>query len=207
MLTLHKLQDGMYIYSTGEKAQPSERVVQPTTCVLFARLTLRSAKYIEGLENRLGRMESLLRLSGLLGGEDDGRTDLGTLERRLADNSHLRSTGGTPTKDSASTNSESQTRTHQSPEDAPQVGNSPNPMHSPRDQPSEEQRPKEKEEAVEELSDMMCSLVTNNCGESRYIGTPHPHLHRSLSLTTIRIIFWLFDILTKRYTMGQREDW
>lgn len=30
--------------------------------------------------------------------------------------------------------------------------------------------PKEKEEAVEDLSDMMCSLVTNNCGETRYIG-------------------------------------
>lgn len=25
-------------------------------------------------------------------------------------------------------------------------------------------------EQVEELSDMMCSLVTNNCGETRYIG-------------------------------------
>lgn len=25
-------------------------------------------------------------------------------------------------------------------------------------------------EEVEELSDMMCSLVTNNCGETRYIG-------------------------------------
>jgi hypothetical protein len=30
-------------------------------------------------------MESLLRLSGLLTEEDNGRTDLGTLERRLAD--------------------------------------------------------------------------------------------------------------------------
>lgn len=116
-------------------------------------------------------MESLLRLSGLLGGEDDGRTDLGALERRLADNPHLRSNVGTPIKDSASSNTESQTRTHQSPNDAPQAGNLPNPLHSPGDQPSEEQQPKEKEEAVEELSDMMCSLVTNNCGESRYIGT------------------------------------
>ncbi|RAL67533.1 hypothetical protein DID88_008288 [Monilinia fructigena] len=41
------------------------------------------AKYIEGLENRLGRMESLLKLSGLLNEEDGGRTDLGTLEKRL----------------------------------------------------------------------------------------------------------------------------
>lgn len=29
---------------------------------------------------------------------------------------------------------------------------------------------KESETEVEALSDMMCSLVTNNCGETRYIG-------------------------------------
>ena len=28
----------------------------------------------------------------------------------------------------------------------------------------------DKEHEVEALSDMMCSLVTNNCGETRYIG-------------------------------------
>lgn len=28
------------------------------------------------------------------------------------------------------------------------------------------------ETEVEALSDMMCSLVTNNCGETRYIGKP-----------------------------------
>jgi hypothetical protein len=31
-----------------------------------------------------------------------------------------------------------------------------------------------KEEPVEALSDMMCSLVTNNCGETRYIGMQRP---------------------------------
>lgn len=30
--------------------------------------------------------------------------------------------------------------------------------------------PEKTEEEVEALSDMMCSLVTNNCGETRYIG-------------------------------------
>ena len=29
------------------------------------------------------------------------------------------------------------------------------------------------EEEVEALSEMMCSLVTNNCGETRYIGNRH----------------------------------
>ncbi|OBT50029.1 hypothetical protein VE04_09487, partial [Pseudogymnoascus sp. 24MN13] len=44
----------------------------------------KGAKYIEGLENRLGRMENLLRLSGLLNEDDGGSTDLGMLEKRLA---------------------------------------------------------------------------------------------------------------------------
>ncbi len=111
-------------------------------------------------------MESLLKLSGLLGGEDDGRTDLGTLERRLADKSYPQSNGGTPTRESAaSLKSGSQPRTLQSPNPTPQLDKMPTPVHSPTERP-----PKEKEEAVEELSDMMCSLVTNNCGETRYIG-------------------------------------
>lgn len=111
-------------------------------------------------------MESLLKLSGLLGGEDDDRTDLGTLERRLADKTYSQSNGGTPTKDSdRSSKSGSQPRAFQSPINTSQIDNIPTPVHSPTNQP-----PKEKEEAVEELSDMMCSLVTNNCGETRYIG-------------------------------------
>ena len=40
------------------------------------------AKYIDGLENRLAKIESLLKLSGLLPDGDD-YTDLGDLERRL----------------------------------------------------------------------------------------------------------------------------
>ncbi|GME54019.1 hypothetical protein GTA08_BOTSDO03406 [Neofusicoccum parvum] len=53
----------------------------------------KGAKYIEGLENRLGRMESLLRLSGLLSEDDDGRTDLGTLEKRLSEKRASTNTG------------------------------------------------------------------------------------------------------------------
>ncbi len=116
-------------------------------------------------------MESLLKLSGLLGKEDDDRTDLGTLERRLADKTNAQSNGGTPTKDSASpSNSGSQPRTLQSSHSTPQLEKLPSPTHSLEDQPFRNQPPKEKEEAVEELSDMMCSLVTNSCGETRYIG-------------------------------------
>ena len=45
----------------------------------------------------------------------------------------------------------------------------------PTPKPVDKKKPKSPEagkppEEVEELSDMMCSLVTNNCGETRYIG-------------------------------------
>ena len=127
------------------------------------------AKYIEGLENRLGRMEQLLKLSGLLGREDDDRTDLGTLERRLADQNTVQSNDGTPTRESTrSSNSGSQPRTLPSPKTTPQIDQAASPDYPPAAAP--DQTSKQKEEAVEELSDMMCSLVTNNCGETRYIG-------------------------------------
>jgi Fungal Zn(2)-Cys(6) binuclear cluster domain len=119
------------------------------------------AKYIEGLENRLGRMESLLRLSGLLSEEDAGKTDLGTLEKRLADRSlsagsSLRSQGGLGSVCAA----------NQSRYSTPRVES----VSSPRTPAESPESPKLSEPEAEALSDMMCSLVTNNCGETRYIG-------------------------------------
>lgn len=126
-------------------------------------------------------MESLLRQSGLVNEEDWGRTDLGTLERRIAEQNHRRSSPGTPSKSpsgSASTgafarpSSSSQNHT-------PRQGQSATPLGSASPDPTKEKEPekgetqekdKSKEEEVEALSDMMCSLVTNNCGETRYIG-------------------------------------
>src|SRR6266536_4193392 len=61
------------------------------------------AKYIEGLENRLGRMESLLKLSGLINEDDLGKTDLGTLVKRLADK--LMANAGNSSKGSNRSNS------------------------------------------------------------------------------------------------------
>lgn len=52
---------------------------------------------------------------------------------------------------------------------APQVEKQPTPNSS-TDSPEPPKAPAGPEEEVEALSDMMCSLVTNNCGESRYIG-------------------------------------
>ncbi len=130
MFALYKLQGRVYLHPRGKEAQSSQRVCLPAPDIGFQLIRIR-AKYIEGLENRLGRMESLLKLSGLLNEEDDDK-DLGTLEKNLAPQSDKH-----PTPNSSTT--------------------SPEP-------------PKEPEEEVEALSDMMCSLVTNNCGESRYIG-------------------------------------
>lgn len=53
---------------------------------------------------------------------------------------------------------------------APQDEKHPTPNSS-TDSPEPPKAPEgPEEEEVEALSDMMCSLVTNNCGESRYIG-------------------------------------
>lgn len=124
----------------------------------------KGAKYIEGLENRLGRMESLLKLSGLLN-EEDGDKDLGTLERRLADKTYSQTGSGSPPERSKSVSSP---RTaNESQQTTPQVEKLATPMSS----TTSPEPPKEAEEEVEALSDMMCSLVTNNCGESRYIGS------------------------------------
>jgi len=129
---------------------------------------MRSAKYIEGLENRLARMESLMRLSGVLPDDDDGSTDLATLERRLVDRAGQ---SATP-RDSISedrrgsfaplTMSSTTNGTPVQPAlPSPQSGTaSPEPGHQPNGQDKEE----------DALAEMMCSLVTNNCGETRYIG-------------------------------------
>ncbi|KAL8667270.1 MAG: hypothetical protein Q9202_000843 [Teloschistes flavicans] len=131
---------------------------------------LPSAKYIEGLENRLGRMEALLKLSGLLSDEDVDRTDLSMLEKRLADKAIARSNSSTPS-DTTRSQSGSQPPASAtsgsllSPTAANKLLTPQSKSNSPN--PAEETH---KEEEVEALSDMMCSLVTNNCGETRYIG-------------------------------------
>ncbi|RAH42101.1 transcription factor atrR [Aspergillus brunneoviolaceus CBS 621.78] len=157
----------------GKMPKCSHCINYKTDCVFTQvekkRNPPKGAKYIEGLENRLGRMESLLRLSGLLSEEDGGKTDLGTLERRLADRSLAN--GGlslprSPGKFNAS-NSNSQSQQASSHHSTPRVES----QSSPHTAPTSPESPKESENEVEGLSDMMCSLVTNNCGETRYIGS------------------------------------
>lgn len=132
-------------------------------------LTKRSAKYIEGLENRLARMESLMRLSGVLPEDDDGSTDLATIERRLADRAAHSTTPRDSTLDDRRMSmgpvvggSTAKDTPVQPALPSPRSGTaSPEPEHQPSIQ-------EEKEEDA--LAEMMCSLVTNNCGETRYIG-------------------------------------
>ncbi|GBF66751.1 fusaridione A cluster transcription factor [Trichophyton mentagrophytes] len=138
----------------------------------------KGAKYIEGLENRLGRMESLLRLSGLLSETDARKTDLGVLEKRLADRA------------ASPTSQQQQQQQQPQPPKASTIpptyntfmSSSASPSNStPRGDMNASPRAssaagspdsqKESEAEVDSLSDMMCSLVTNNCGETRYIGS------------------------------------
>lgn len=149
---------------------PKGTCVEKPLASVVLQLTVDSAKYIEGLENRLGRMESLLRLSGLLSEDDGGKTDLGTLEKRLADRS-LASGGGlnairSPNRFNASTSATQSQHNTASRHSTPRVDS----QSSPRTAATSPDSPKESEPEVEGLSDMMCSLVTNNCGETRYIG-------------------------------------
>lgn len=123
------------------------------------------AKYIEGLENRLGRMESLLRLSGLLSEDDNGKTDLGTLEKRLADRTNALNAArnANPNKFAVPSATQQSATSHNT---TPRMDS----QSSPRTAATSPESQKESETEVEALSDMMCSLVTNNCGETRYIG-------------------------------------
>lgn len=124
----------------------------------------KGAKYIEGLENRLGRMENLLRLSGLLG-EDEVGTDLGMLEKRLQRREASLSAGeSVPASPSQGTPSGSE---HLSPGSQQTSGGS----RSGDSLRGRRSGDKSSDGGVEDLSDRMCSLITNNQGETKYIGS------------------------------------
>lgn len=131
-----------------------------------------SAKYIEGLENRLARMESLMRLSGVLPDDDDGSTDLATIEKRLTDQA-----GRSVTPRQSNSHDTRQSTVPQSGASTAHGTPSQPTLPSPRSgtaSPEPETQPEEKgKEGEDALTEMMCSLVTNNYGETRYIGTEH----------------------------------
>lgn len=112
-------------------------------------------------------MESLLRLSGLLG-EDDGATDLGTLEKRLAEKAQQKRGSQAPSNPPSPSQATSGKDDALSPQSSLA---SPEPLKDSDKHSSvaPEERDEEGQE-VEALSEMMCSLVTNHSGETRYIG-------------------------------------
>ncbi|WPG98486.1 Hypothetical protein R9X50_00127700 [Acrodontium crateriforme] len=145
----------------------------------------KGAKYIESLENRLGRMESLLRLSGLLA-DEDGRTDLGTLEKRLAERqSNVRSTAASPQSQPSSAKSGAPSTVIAQPASVQSAPSSnsrkeaaiPPPSSSGTTTParttdgSKSTPDRQGVKDVDALADQMCSLITNNQGETRYIGS------------------------------------
>ena len=147
-------------------------------------------------------MESLLRLSGLLSQDDDGKTDLGTLESKLAYKVHGSSTEGS----SKQSDREASVSVREDSVSAHEFSHRTN-ATSPQSTVSQEQASaKKSEEEVEALSDMMCSLVTNNHGETKYIGMTEVRLSGDIAIISaynvLRLVLGLFDLLSKGYPMG-----
>ncbi|PHH86467.1 hypothetical protein CDD83_10204 [Cordyceps sp. RAO-2017] len=133
----------------------------------------KGAKYIEGLENRLGRMEHLLKLSGLLSEDDNGATDLGELEKKLTEKTRQASMVTISSATSPSQGTSGQDGTNSTPHSAltsPEPGKETHRVDEKRKSIMSTDE-SQGEEEVEALSEMMCSLVTNQCGETRYIGS------------------------------------
>ena len=153
-------------------------------------------------------MEALLRLSGLVPQDEEGKTDLGSLELRLAEHARVYGSPGAASTTSrlGSAVAESQQGTPlQSKRSIASVG-----VGSETVSPARAlEKDKTNDDEVDDLSDLMCSLVTNNQGESRYIGK-RADILQSESLRSgskrRRLLVWLFHPLTSRYQLGRRED-
>lgn len=158
-----------------------------------------SAKYIEGLENRLGRMEQLLKISGLITDEEAGRSDLGAIERRLAEKKSQAVKPSSPRQihDTATPSSQQQDS---------RIGTPQHTVATPQDSVTSPSSNSPKTADVESISDMMCSLVTNGSGETRYIGLLSL-LSARWFLMLNRFVFGVFDFLSERHRVGEREDW
>jgi len=115
-------------------------------------------------------MEQLLKVSGLVSDEEAGRSDLGAIERKLAEKSKLQSKSPAITKPGIDTPNSSLQRSDS------QAGTPANTNMSPRESATSPGSISDKPEQIENISDMMCSLVTNGSGETRYIGNLTTHV-------------------------------
>jgi len=110
-------------------------------------------------------------MSGLLSEEEAGRTDLGMLEKRLAEKATSVNTQPQSLRDSpkaAASTGSSSAPIAESQGDTPSKDNYTSPQDSITSPGTEGDSQKQPE--AENLSELMCSLVTNNSGETRYIG-------------------------------------
>ncbi len=137
-------------------------------------------------------MESLLKMSGLLTEEEAGRTDLGTLEKRLADKASSSAVRSTESPRPAK-NGEPNLNADYSQRETPQLDSQPSARESATSPTSD--GGKEKREDVENLSDLMCSLVTNNVGETRYIGEEESQPRGTRVANVDRLVFCFLNLL------------
>ncbi|KEY69899.1 hypothetical protein S7711_06454 [Stachybotrys chartarum IBT 7711] len=163
----------------GKMPSCTHCVNSKTECVFTQvekkRTPPKGAKYIEGLENRLGRMEHLLRLSGLLGEDGNDATDLGELEKKLTERNERSRQASMVTTNSipsspmrSASKQDGNSLTPQSALTSPTMARDKDEKRKSLTPMNDEQ---EEEEEVATLSEMMCSLVTNQSGETRYIGS------------------------------------
>lgn len=154
-------------------------------------------------------MESLMRLSGVLPEDDDGSTDLATIEKRLADRAGQYSQTAeaeTPGIRPSEERRPSSVQLTQKSADTPVQPGLPSPRSGTTSpEPQRQSSGEDKEEDT--LAEMMCSLVTNNYGETRYIGRwNHSGVRLRDTDRAPRIIVRIFHLLAQRYIMGQRQD-
>lgn len=118
-------------------------------------------------------MSSLTSIgAGLLGEDDNGATDLGTLEKKLVEKHQQSRQASQAISDSASPQPNlGQDGSGSTPHSSLTPPGSTKDSDKRRSATPENDNPDDDREDVAELSEMMCSLVTNTNGETRYIGT------------------------------------
>lgn len=118
-------------------------------------------------------MEQLLKLSGLLSDQDADATDLHTLEQKLVEKNAQMSKENGVSRDASPTSRESTSPTVET-SGAAAIASASEKTNGHK--PPENAPNGRKDEAVEALSEAMCSLVTNNYGDTRYIGESRPNI-------------------------------
>ena len=138
-------------------------------------------------------------MSGLLSEEEAGKTDLGTLEKRLSEKATSKDASVQRTESTAPSKSSSASMAR---ENSPRPASARESVETPREgvtSPSTDGDKPSREE-VEHLSEAMCSLVTNNAGETRYIGMSLAFRpFRPSHLMIDRILFRFLHLLKQRH--------